>query len=81
MADADHVSPCSRLPGLFLPKHILPRVGRARGRSRGLLAALLCVRVFGARGEALGRAPRVPHFPLSLHQAGMLITVLLVDPD
>ena len=57
MTEADHVSPCSRLPGLCLPRHILPRAGRARGRSRGLLAALCASACLGRGERHLGEPP------------------------
>lgn len=59
MAAVRCVSPCSLLPGLFLPKHRPSQAGRAGGRLWAQLAApRVRVCVSGAQGQALIRAPR-----------------------
>lgn len=82
------VSPCSWLLGIVWPQTYVVRSRLSRlgqGPYGGPAGSIVCVCVFGVRAgggwEVFMRPPRVPHFLLPPDSAGMLIAVLLMDPD
>lgn len=66
-------------PQTYVVRSQLSRVGQ--GTCWGPAGSIVHIYVLGHEGEVFMRPPRVPHFPLRLGPAGMLIAVPLMDTD